>query len=327
MSSGRPEIGIIEDAVALACRAPSVHNSQPWHWIADPSGLQLFLDATRVVHTDHSGREALLSCGAVLDHLRVAMAARGWDAHVDRYPNPADPRHLATIGFTSVPAVTAGHRARAAAIGRRYTDRLPLQSPPDWESIESVLRGAVDDSVAMVDVVDEQDRPQLANAARLNESLRVYDVEYHAELSWWSRAFALSDGIPTSALVSTSERERVDVGRAFPDSHHLGDRRSSIPQDRSALLVVSAYSTGARDILACGEALSRLLIEATAAGLATCTLSHLTELHTIERLLTSMIGRDHPQLVIRVGQAPALDDVPLPTPRRRLADVLEVRRS
>jgi hypothetical protein len=67
---------IIKDAVRLACRAPSLHNSQPWRWEADRDGLQLFLDRTRVVQsTDRSGREAIISCGAVLDHLRVAIAA------------------------------------------------------------------------------------------------------------------------------------------------------------------------------------------------------------------------------------------------------------
>ncbi|WP_422747860.1 Acg family FMN-binding oxidoreductase [Mycobacterium sp. WMMD1722] len=320
-----PQIETIQDAVELACRAPSVHNSQPWRWIADKIGLQLFLDADRVVQTDRSGREALLSCGAVLDHLRVAMAARGWIAHIDRYPDPSDHRHLASIDFSPMTYVTDGHRARAEAIPRRYTDRLPFGPPPDWESMEVMLRSAIDESVAMVDVVSDQDRPQLVKAARLNESLRFYDSEYHAELSWWSRAFAVSDGIPRSALLSAGEQERVDIGRVFPANGDRSERRPSIPEDRAKILVISAHSTAARDILGCGETLSQLLLEATMAGMATGTLSHLTELHTIERLLASVIGRDHPQLVIRVGLVPSLDGVPPPTPRRRIADVLEIR--
>ena len=63
----------------LACRAPSLHNTQPWRWTFDGAGLHLFADRLRVVlSTDSTGREVLLSCGAVLDHLRVAMAAAGW---------------------------------------------------------------------------------------------------------------------------------------------------------------------------------------------------------------------------------------------------------
>ena len=91
---------VVEDAVHLACRAPSYHNTQPWRWVVEGGELHLFVDADRVVATDHGGRQALISCGAVLDHLRVAMAAAGHQAHVDYYPNPNDHKHVASIGFS-----------------------------------------------------------------------------------------------------------------------------------------------------------------------------------------------------------------------------------
>ncbi|KUI32601.1 hypothetical protein [Mycobacterium sp. GA-2829] len=325
MTATRPDIDTISDAVQLACRAPSVHNSQPWRWVADRSGLQLFLDADRLVATDHSGREALLSCGAVLHHLRVAMTASGWIAHVERYPNPNDHRHLASIDFSPMSYVTDGHRARAAAIGRRRTDRLPFGAPPDWDALEMLLRSAVDESLAMLDVIADDARPQLAEASQLTESLRLYDSDYHAELNWWTGWLAVSDGIPQSSLVSAAESDRVDIGRHFPVTHGGLERRMSVPEDRSKVLVISAHDDTRRDILDCGETLSRVLLEATLAGMATCTLTHLTELRASRDIISSLVDRDLPQVLIRVGTAPALDaDAPL-TPRRRLDEVLEVR--
>ncbi len=71
-----PDCAVIRDAVMLACRAPSLHNSQPWRWVAEGATLQLWADLCRAMTaTDHTGRELTLSCGAALDHLRVAMAA------------------------------------------------------------------------------------------------------------------------------------------------------------------------------------------------------------------------------------------------------------
>jgi len=35
---------VIEAAVQLACRAPSLHNSQPWRWVATGSAVDLFVD-------------------------------------------------------------------------------------------------------------------------------------------------------------------------------------------------------------------------------------------------------------------------------------------
>jgi nitroreductase len=40
-----PDRKVILDAVTLACRAPSLHNSQPWRWKnADGAALHLFAD-------------------------------------------------------------------------------------------------------------------------------------------------------------------------------------------------------------------------------------------------------------------------------------------
>jgi hypothetical protein len=78
---------ILRVAVQLACRAPSLHNSQPWQWVAEGPRLDLYVDRSRILPSaDKSGREAHISCGAVLDHLRVAMAAVGWLATSRDFP-------------------------------------------------------------------------------------------------------------------------------------------------------------------------------------------------------------------------------------------------
>src|ERR1700761_2191241 len=89
---------VVKRAVLVACPAPSVHNSQPWRWVYEDATLKLFLDPhRRVRNADRSGREAIISCGVVLDHLRVAMAAGGWETQIDRLPDPNDPGHLASV--------------------------------------------------------------------------------------------------------------------------------------------------------------------------------------------------------------------------------------
>lgn len=325
MPQMQPGIDILQDAVALACRAPSVHNSQPWRWIAQGGRLELFIDADRLVATDRSGREALLSCGAVLDHLRVALAAAGWTAHVDRYPNPNDHRHLASVEFSPMSYVTEAHRHRADAILKRRTDRLPFGAPADWQSKEILLRNTFDDTGALLDVLSDDVRPRLAWASQLTTALRQYDSAYHSELDWWTGPFGDSDGIPHTSLVSAAEDDRVDIGRMFPVTRHHPQRRLDVPEDQSKILVISARDDTRDDVLRCGEALSQVLLEATIAGLATCPLTHLTELEVSREVVAALAGRDFPQVVIRVGTVPSCDDVPPPTPRRRLADVLEVR--
>ncbi len=314
---------VLRIAVGLACRAPSYHNSQPWRWIAHRDGLELFLDTARVVETDRSAYQALLSCGAALDHLRIATAAAGWRANTEYFPNPNNLDHLATVDFTEMTSVTDGHRCRADAIGKRRSDRLPFNPVPDWDGFEAVLRSRIDDTVALLDVIADADRHELAEATEFVEALRMYDSRYFNTMQWWTAPYEASEGIPYTALVSAAEGDRVDIGRTFPvsaDSH----RREQVPTDRSTIVVLSALDNTRRDILGCGEMLSTVLLEATLAGLATCTLTHLTEMSAGRHIVSQLTGRDWPQALVRIGQTPAGEQLPPPTPRRPLADVLTV---
>ena len=327
MPAEAPDSRVIRDTVALACHAPSLHNTQPWRWIAEGAGLQLWADPYRLVHaTDHAGRELTLSCGAVLDHVRVALAAVGWDSTTERLPDPAQPDHLATLGFRPAEAVTEAQRQRSAAILRRHTDRLPFDAPSAWPGLEAALRRVVESYEVLFDVVTDDARPALAEASRLTETLRRYDTSYQDELRWWTSPFASDMGVPQSELVSSSEAARVDVGRTFPPAGG-GGRHAAVDHDRSKIVVLSTRHDDTRlDVLRCGEALSAVLLECTVAGMATCTLTHMTELAPSRDIIRQLTGSPgQPQLLIRVGKSPAKDPHPGGTARRPLTEVLEIR--
>jgi nitroreductase len=317
---------IVTTAIRLACRAPSLHNSQPWRWIVGEAVVDLFVDHERVVRSaDRSGREALISCGAALGHFRIAMAAAGWKANVDAFPNPRERDHLASLDFSPAQYVSRAERDRAEAILRRRTDRLPFHAPSHWESIEPALRNAVDRGKVSLDVLADNARSTLGVASRLAESFRRYDDYYQDEMHWWTEPFRGYQGVPPSALVSEGERDRVGFNRSFPVTQH-GDRRPEVRTDESKVLVLSTPTYTRADALNCGEALSTVLIECTSVGLATCTLTHITELPKSRAVIQELTGsRAFPQLLIRVGSAPALEDTPAQTPRRPLSEVIEMK--
>lgn len=325
MAANAPAPEVIRDAVLLACRAPSLHNSQPWLWVADGATLHLWADPRQSMPaTDHTGRELVLSCGAVLDHLRVAMAAAGWDSATERLPEPGAPDHLAVVRFRPMGTVTGEHRRRAGAILRRRTDRLPLDPPARWPDLHSALCRAVVPFDVLLDAVSDDQRPRLAEESELEEALRRYDTTYVSELRRWTSPFE-SDAthVPDSALVSTSEAARVDIARAFPPAGGAR-RRAAIDHDRSKIVVLSTRHDDARaDVLRCGEALSAVLLECTMAGLATCTLTHMTEMAASREAVGRIVGTSgQPQLLVRVGRSPADGRRVEPTARRPVADVL-----
>jgi nitroreductase len=325
MAATLVEAGVIEDAVLSACRAPSQHNSQPWQWVFSDGQLRLFLDPSRVMDTDQSAREALIGCGAALDHLRVAMTAAGWRAHIDRFPNPDSPNHLASIEFTPIEYMTERDRRRASAIWERRTDRLPFSAPTDWKSFEPLMSSSVDGSAVHVEIIPEALRPQLLQASQMAESLRLNDSSYQDELHWWTAPFEAEEGIPHSSLVSAAESDRVGVGRVFP-AISRPERRTEISEDHSMILVLSTDHENRADALASGEALSAILLECTMAGFATCPVTHLTEFQATRDIIRSLMHHDAvPQVLVRVGLVPVAEKAPRPTPRRPLSEVLRLR--
>lgn len=326
MSDRTPNTAVIKNALRIACCAPSIHNSQPWHWVFDGQVLHLYVDRRRLVSlADRSGREAIISCGAVLDHARTAMEAAGWEATIERFPNRHSRDHLAALVFRPLNSAGDEQCSRANAILERRTDRLPFLPPAQWTRFLPVLTRSTVDSVVRLDEISDDARPRLARASRLTAELRHGDLSYEAELHCWTAPFALYEGIPPENLATAPEAARVGLKRDFPTVSTI-DRRRHVDTDGSKILVVSTADDSRTSVLRSGEALSRALLECTTAGMATCTLTHLIEVDESRDIVRSLLAQPgEPQALIRVGIAPPMDVLPTPTPRLPLAEVLEIQ--
>ena len=128
-----PNHATLESVLDVAARAPSSGNLQPWRWRVDGSAVHLYVDWRRQaggLPTDR--RDALLGCGAVLDHCVVALSAAGWSPRVRRFPDGGGNSHLAALEVVEQ-LPTAAQLELAAAIPRRRADLRrypPLRIPP-----------------------------------------------------------------------------------------------------------------------------------------------------------------------------------------------------
>lgn len=77
-STAHPDRDTVRAALAMAVRAPSVHNTQPWLWRLGDRTVHLYADPSRhLPHADPGMRDLIVSCGAALHHLRVALRVFG----------------------------------------------------------------------------------------------------------------------------------------------------------------------------------------------------------------------------------------------------------
>ncbi|MGZ8179560.1 Acg family FMN-binding oxidoreductase [Williamsia sp. SKLECPSW1] len=315
----RPDIEVIRQAVDLARRAPSLHNSQPWQFVLSDNGLRLFADpAVRLSEADPTGRQRLIGVGAVLDHLEIALGALGWRSQVTVLPDPNHPDHVATVDLDRADGVTQAHLQRAEAVARRYSHRMPMGPPRDWKVFLPFVCGVLSDRDVEVTTFDAADMPVVRRAARGANLARTYDWRYFTELSWWTASPQSSAvGIPPEVLPTSVEAEHVAVARDFPAAVRLIHGAGA--DDAAEIVAISTAADTPRDHVACGRALSTLLVEATAWGSATCAVSHLTESPRSRAELAAVIEPGWvPQILVRVGTA--CDEIALPRTERRPVD-------
>ncbi|GAA1331616.1 Acg family FMN-binding oxidoreductase [Saccharothrix algeriensis] len=326
MDRSQPDRGTIRAAVALACRAPSVHNTQPWRWRIGDRSVHLHADPTRAIPaTDPRGADLLLSCGAALHHLRVALAGLGWRAVAHHLPNPAEPDHLAAVEFARHEP-TGTEVALAAAIPRRRTDRRRYSTwdVPDAVSLLLEQRATEHDAV-LRHITGSRTRFELATAIEQAAARQDADPAYRWELRLWSGRHADSDGVPAANAPSGVPRHGDLRLREFPGGLLVDEPSGEREEDGALLLVLGTSSDDRLSTLRAGEAMSAVLLEATAAGLAACPLSQPLEVAaTRDRVRDEVLdGLLSPQVVLRVGWAAFGADPLLATPRRPLGEVVE----
>ncbi|MFI6366145.1 Acg family FMN-binding oxidoreductase [Nocardia sp. NPDC050630] len=314
MDHGLPDDHTVKAALALAVRAPSVHNTQPWRWRIADHCVHLYLDPARALSsTDRGQRNMLLSCGAALHHLRVAFAALGWSALVHRLPNPAEPNHLATIELVRN-RPNSQDIALSAAITRRRTDYRHFSSWPVPLGYLGLASERAARLGAVVRQVSGTPRELLVDPLRDAVQRRAEDLEkYRWELAEWSGRHGTPDAVPAGGTT------RVRADDEFP----AGPQTGEVPEpDFAELLVLGTSGDDRQSRLCAGEALSAILLTATNVGLATCVLTEPLEIPALRPRVRAAGLEGYPQALIRVGWAPSSDPLPM-TPRREVEEVLD----
>jgi nitroreductase len=322
----------LSTAIQHALRAPSVHNTQPWRWRIGPDGVQLHADWTRhLAWTDPDRRDLVLSCGAALHHLRVALAAQGVAVHVDRLPDAENEGHLATV---TVPPGTPDRETAALfpAIFRRRTERRQMGHRAVPATLLSELAArAHRENTRVLPVTGTDMRNRLISTLRTAAHEQAVAPGYAAELQLWTHRYAGShDGVavenvaasPPGLVGESPLREFPRAGLAQPRN----PAGSGAPDDAAELLIFATTHDDHLAWLRAGEALSAVLLEATNRGLATTPLSQGIEMSNTRDEVRQRILRtsEYPQLVLRVGwPAPRTTDIPA-TSRRDLRSVLTV---
>lgn len=260
---------------------------------------------------DPDGREQLISVGAAVFTLRLAMRRAGYDVECDLLPDPAEPSLAARVTAVKVTPVDQGIERLAAAIPHRHTNRSPFADVAISADAVEQLRSAACREGAVLTVADPAARDAILSLARTADRWLRDRPQYAEEIARWTGRNARHDGVPAWAAGLWDAREVMPV-RDFTDSPKALTREPFEPHP--TILVLATEGDTRVDWLLAGMALQRVLLTATWLGPATMPISQPVEIAAVRAALT----RAPAQMVLRAGYGRA----PGRTPRRPLSEVL-----
>jgi Nitroreductase family len=328
MSEQMTAAEIVRYVVARAVWAPSVHNTQPWRFTADDGlRLSLYADAgRRLAVADPDGREMMISCGAALFTIRLALRSLGYIPETRVLPDPGQPALVAQVSWRDRAAADEFERRLSGHVLIRRTHRGAFDPEPLPENTLAALRdAAARQGAALCVVADDGRRATLAAAVQTAEHQLRRDGERLRELAGWAPApgSARCDGVPATSYPARPERTLPYFpGQDFARGHGWGMPPISPAASHRVAGVVALLTTaadGPADWVRAGQALQRIALTASGYGAAVALHSQPLELPWLREFLRAQLSDGaFPQLVLRVG---LVTQVSLSV-RRDLGDVL-----
>ena len=305
-------------------RAPSVHNTQPWYFriVADDridicARFGARADAEfamtgngRLPVSPALRRELILSCGAALYNLRLAIRVTGHDLAAWLLPRDSGPLVLASVeivtGRTKRP--TSTEQELYEAIPRRHTNRWPYD---DRHSVLPPILVAMQTAAATeggsLRVLGRREVKTWLRAAHDADRKQRDDQGCQPDLAQW--ADGSDSGVPAAAFGPPGTfgddhhrwrrlgrrggyapirdfRPRTDPGTEEADDAEgpgaqddRGQAQAPRFERRPQLLVLSTDGDRPLDWLRAGQALQHALLTATRYGVSASFLTQPLELH------------------------------------------------
>lgn len=329
MSMADDDAAVVTSLVEDAAMAPSMHNSQPWKFVLSTGTgvLAVYGDPVRTMPVgDPDNRGLHLGCGAALFNLRVAAAHRGWTALPGLLPHSSDSWHLADVVLQEAESPERELSALYPAVRQRHTSRFPFSDEQIPTAILDGLSAAARLESCTLAVPEAWHTETVMELVHDSELFESASTSMREEIAAWTRTGRAGEGPDTEGIPSDAFGPRQfgvsAPARDFDTLHSERDRAEAVFEKQPQIALLGTAKDRPVDWLRAGQALQRVLLQATLDGLATSLMSQpleWPELRSFARDPSSATG--FVQMLLRLGYGPT----GAATPRRPVDQVLTIR--
>jgi hypothetical protein len=315
----------LEFLISYAVLAPSSHNTQPWMFRVHSNVLELFADLSRALPVaDPQNRELIMSCGAALKNLIIAIDYFGYAYRLEICPDPDHPTFLARVRLGFKTETFTEEILMFHAIQKRHTNRLPFREEPIPESLLATLQTVTQQEGAWLDFVRDEDlRFAVADLIATADRMQWSDKAFRRELADWlhSNRCAKRDGIPgyASGLGNLKARAQPLMVRTFDLGKGRAARDREIAIHSPVLALLRTEGDTIADWMHAGQALESVLLRARVEDVWASFLNPQIEVGSLRTKLAETLGcSGFPQILLRLGFGSEVK----PTPRRSVAQAM-----
>jgi hypothetical protein len=267
----------------------------------------------------------LISCGAALFGLRLAVRGLGHLPAVSLFPEPSRIGLLARVTLGPQAPVTALERRMLAALPHRHTHRGAFDR---GEVPGGLLAGLQHDALAegatLALIASPGKYAKLAALAAEATRMQAMHPEAREEIMRWSRApgSPAKDGVPAAAFAPAGA---APPGRLAQRDFDLGRHFGLVPAPGpdgpppAATAVLVTPGDGRADWLRAGQALHRVLVHAATEWVSASLHTQPLEFPAIRDLIRARLALPGaPQMLLQFGPAHS----GMSSPRRPVPDLL-----
>lgn len=327
----KTKIDKLKFLVRFGILAPSSHNTQPWRFHVDETGIDINADFSRKLKFgDPTGRMTYIALGCAAENIIIAAKHYGFDCSINYNTHLSNslPEKAASITCDDKGLVNHDD-ALFLAIKQRVSYRASYQDKEvPKELIDDMASLVQDNNIILTIATDEIDKKRLASIAGEGMKKKMSLLEFRKELANWIRNnwTTSRDGMPGSghemsmlkSLAAPWALRLIDVSPV--------EEKKAIKRvlNFGAVGIISTKEDNAMAWMSTGELLENVLLTLQSKGMAASIMVAAIEDSASRKKLSSFISdktgqKYFPQMFFGLGYP---TKVASHSPRRTIDEIL-----